>query len=103
MSCKAAVGTCQHAAGQVKRCHTCCSFVRPHQGPMLPSPYPTRRFHQMAGRAGRPGMASLGQAFLLAGKEQPPDAYLQDLLHSKPGEERAAPVLRDCSEEGACG
>lgn len=56
----------------------------------------------MAGRAGRPGMANLGQAFLLAGKEQPPDAYLKDLLHSKPGEERPAPVLRDCSEEGAC-
>lgn len=54
----------------------------------------------MAGRAGRPGMAALGRAFLLCGKEQPPEAYLRGLLRSQPGEERPAPVLRDCAVEG---
>ncbi|KAI7838157.1 hypothetical protein COHA_008005 [Chlorella ohadii] len=60
-------------------------------------------YHQMAGRAGRPGLATLGEVFLLAGKEQPPEAYLRGLLRSKPGDERPAPVLHKCSEEVLAG
>jgi len=89
-----AISLCWQAAGK----ESIGRLVRP-----LPIRLAPRSYHQMAGRAGRPGLATLGEVFLLAGKEQPPEAYLRGLLRSKPGDERPAPVLHDCSEEVLAG